>query len=117
MPYVLIGEWFCSEALSLKIQAFFCRLGGCNLSLKSFPLIVNHVSSLHLPLLILGGGGYNEMATVKAWVACTAAACDAVLPDTVPLHDFYADYGPTFCFQHVRDRLFALHPLAALCPF
>jgi hypothetical protein len=50
---------------------------------------------------MLGGGGYNEVATVKAWVASTAAACNAELPDSVPLHDYYADYGPTFCFKHV----------------
>ena len=78
-----------------------CSLGGCNLSSACFPRIVQSVSALHLPLLILGGGGYNEVATVKAWVAATAAACGAELPGSVPLHDFYAEYGPTFCFQHV----------------
>jgi hypothetical protein len=82
------------------------------LSLKSFPRIVEFVSRLKLPLLILGGGGYNEMATVKAWVAATAAACGAELPDSVPLHDFYTDYGPTFCFQHVSASFFSV---AAIC--
>jgi hypothetical protein len=47
------------------------------------------------------------VATVKAWVASTAAACGAELPGTVPLHDFYADYGPTFAFQHVSVMSFA----------
>jgi hypothetical protein len=81
-----------------------CRLGGCNVSSACFPQIVQSVLSLQLPLLILGGGGYNEVATVKAWVAATAAACGAQLPTSVPLHDFYAEYGPTFCFQHVSRQ-------------
>ena len=84
------------------IGDLFCRLGGCNMSSLCFTRIVQSVSSLHLPLLILGGGGYNEIATAKTWIASTAAACGAELPTTVPLHDFYADYGPTFCFKHVR---------------
>jgi hypothetical protein len=97
-----------------SIRERSCSLGGCNLSLKSFPFIVEFVSRLRLPLLILGGGGYNEVATVKAWVAATAAACGAELPHTVPLHDFYADYGPKFCFQHVSDFFCMGHDEAAL---
>ncbi len=95
------NHFFRHDNRSARIRQRPCRLGGCNLSLKSFPLIVESVSRLRLPLLILGGGGYNEVATVKAWVAATAAACGAELPHTVPLHDFYAEYGPKFCFQHV----------------
>ena len=90
-----------SPAKRTSSNVVFASLGGCNVSSSCFPRIVKCVSSLNLPLLLLGGGGYHEVATVKAWVSSTAAACGAELPGTVPLHDFYTDYGPTFSFQHV----------------
>jgi hypothetical protein len=73
-----------------------------------------------MPLLLLGGGGYNEIATVKAWVASSAAACGVHLPSSVPLNEFYADYGPTFRFEHVSAASFAWKHLpqsVALKPF
>ena len=105
--FLVTGELFVICYVNARLQRLHPftnmprSLGGCNLSSACFPRIVQSVSALHLPLLILGGGGYNEVATVKAWVAATAAACGAELPGSVPLHDFYAEYGPTFCFQHV----------------
>ena len=107
MLFLVTGELVEMCSVNARLQRLHpftnrpCSLGGCNLSSACFPRIVKSVSALHLPLLILGGGGYNEVATVKAWVAATAAACGAELPGSVPLHDFYAEYGPTFCFQHV----------------
>jgi len=107
MLFLVTGELVEMCSVNARLQRLHpftnrpCSLGGCNLSSACFPRIVQSVSALHLPLLILGGGGYNEVATVKAWVAATAAACGAELPGSVPLHDFYAEYGPTFCFQHV----------------
>ena len=56
-----------------------------------------------LPLLVLGGGGYNDANAVRTFATCTVAACEGVrpeimgrFPDTIPEHEFFPKYAPDF---------------------
>jgi len=49
------------------------------------------------PTLVLGGGGYNEVATAKLWTNLTAKLCGFRLLEDIPDSDDYFDrYGPDF---------------------
>mmetsp|Transcript_2295 Transcript_2295/g.4974 ORF Transcript_2295/g.4974 Transcript_2295/m.4974 type:complete len:834 (-) Transcript_2295:147-2648(-) len=55
-------------------------------------------------LLILGGGGYTPTQTARAYLLCSAAACEGArpgmlwseLPRDIPCHDYFPRYGPMF---------------------
>lgn len=63
-------------------------------------------------LMILGGGGYNPVNTARAFLLCTAAACESSrpgmlwneLPDDVPRHEYLDRYGPSFELKQRTKR-------------
>ena len=49
-----------------------------------------------LPLLLLGGGGYVPADAARAWTVLTAQVADVPLDPSIPEHDFYPTYSPSF---------------------
>lgn len=67
-----------------------------NLTDQAFVRIAKNLKSMGLPLLVLGGGGYDEINAAKCWTAVTAALCEIEIPEDVPEHDYFTEYGPSF---------------------
>ncbi|GMI48992.1 hypothetical protein TrCOL_g6212 [Triparma columacea] len=58
---------------------------------------------MKVPLLVLGGGGYDDVNATRAFGICTVAACEGVkpgvlsrLPPGAPEGEYFHRYGPTF---------------------
>jgi hypothetical protein len=52
---------------------------------------------LHVPLLVLGGGGYAEADAVRCWSRVMAELVgDVQLSEDIPEHAFFDMYGPSF---------------------
>ncbi|KAJ3167688.1 hypothetical protein HDU88_002135 [Geranomyces variabilis] len=71
---------------------------GWNLDTSTFAEAIAILQGLEpLPLLILGGGGYDNPTTARSWAAATAAAigtCAIPRPgDDVPEHALWAEYA------------------------
>ena len=49
-----------------------------------------------LPMLLLGGGGYNFPNTARFWTRCTALSLGETLPADIPEHTGFENYGPDF---------------------
>lgn len=71
-------------------------LGTFNLTLESYLKSVRLVSSLRLPLLVLGGGGYAAANAARCFAGVTAALLQRRLPQEIPEHDYFHCYGPAF---------------------
>jgi len=72
-------------------------LGGLNLTPLGLSTCVQQVVALGLPVLLLGGGGYNIPNTVRCWTKIMADLVDVPLCDDVPDEDpFFLSYGPDF---------------------
>ena len=67
---------------SFAFTGFFDRL------LKSF--------DQNIPILILGGGGYNPPEAAKCWLLILAKILDIQLDRSIPYHEFLNYYGPSF---------------------
>ena len=71
-----------------------------NLTSRGIAAAVRATAALKRPLLLLGGGGYDPTSTARAWTAATAAAIgpyvEAQLPEDIPDHAHFGDYGPDF---------------------
>lgn len=55
-------------------------IGSFNLSIKGHAAAVKYIKKLNIPMLVLGGGGYNIQNVVKCWTYETAILCN------VPTH-------------------------------
>jgi len=69
------------------------RLGAADLC-KCASSLKQLAAHQRLPLLVLGGGGYDFAATARAWVKVTAvlAAAAQHLPADVPEHEHFEHY-------------------------
>eukprot|EP00873_Tetraselmis_striata_P014228 jgi/Tetstr1/434492/TSEL_023584.t1 len=63
---------------------------------KAIATCVSRAIGWGIPLLLLGGGGYDSPAVARCWTAATAAAAGLELPDDIPEHDYFMEYGPDF---------------------
>jgi len=72
------------------------RLGCFNLTVKGHGECVKFVKSFGLPMLVLGGGGYNIRNVSRCWTYETAVLLDLSLDNRIPHNDFYQYYGPDF---------------------
>lgn len=68
---------------------------------------------LQKKLLILGGGGYDDVNCARAFTACTAAACSQLqpdvlrdLPEDIPSHEFSNRYSPRFSL-HTEENIYS----------
>ncbi|EQC37400.1 hypothetical protein SDRG_05004 [Saprolegnia diclina VS20] len=76
-------------------------LGTFNLTAEGVGWCVQVVQELDLPLLVLGGGGYNvpDAARTFAHVTATLLGVEADVPTTIPEHEYFDRYGPYFTLQ------------------
>ena len=72
-------------------------LGGFNLTPAAITGCVKEMMSHGIPLLVLGGGGYNIQNAARCWTAVTATLTNSELEDDIPDEDHYfTKYGPDF---------------------
>ena len=100
------------EGLAECVRRVACACGGLDHRTG------NRVDSVRRKrqLMVLGGGGYNPVNTARAFLLCTAAACEASrpgmlwneLPNDVPRHEFLDRYGPSFELKQI-DRRASFH--------
>ncbi|XP_021943510.1 probable histone deacetylase 1-B [Folsomia candida] len=72
------------------------RLGCFNLTLKGHSKCVEFVKKYHLPLLILGGGGYTIRNVARCWTLETAVALGTDIANELPYNDYFEYFGPDF---------------------
>jgi len=76
------------------------RLGCFNLSTRGHGKCVEFMKKFHLPLMILGGGGYTLRNVARLWAYETSILCEEDLPSELPYQEYFEYFGPDF----------ALHP-------
>lgn len=67
-----------------------------NLTIKGYSQCVEHLISWNIPLILLGGGGYNILNTARLWTALTACALNEQLDNDIPDHSCFLEYRPTY---------------------
>jgi hypothetical protein len=72
------------------------RLGSFNLSIKGHGACVAFMKTFKVPMMVLGGGGYTIRNVARAWTYETALCTDTVLPDSLPMNEYYQHYGPDY---------------------
>ena len=70
------------------------KLGDWNLSTRAHGECVSFVKSLNLPLLVLGGGGYNIRNVARCWTYETSLLVGQEIPNDIPQHSYSAYYSP-----------------------
>jgi len=81
------------------------RLGCFNLSLKGHGKCVSFLKSFGVPLLLLGGGGYNIRNVARCWCYETSVALGIDLENDIPYNDFISYYGPDFRLHIKPDAI------------
>ena len=90
------------------------RIGVFNLSTKGHGKIVeymknkyNHNGSNHVPMLIIGGGGYNIKNVARLWCYETSILCNQSqnISNTIPYTDFINYYKPNFKLHVESDKI------------
>jgi len=71
-------------------------MGTFNLTLKSYRQCVRHLKQLQLPLLILGGGGYNLANAARCFTSVLAVLVDKELKPDIPESELFDSFGPAF---------------------
>ena len=74
-------------------------LGSFNLTSRGIVECVEAVSSHGVPLMLLGGGGYNVVNTARCWTEVVACVLGTQLSDDIPDHDHLDRYGPDYCLK------------------
>eukprot|EP00002_Diphylleia_rotans_P020684 TRINITY_DN4009_c0_g1_i1.p1 TRINITY_DN4009_c0_g1~~TRINITY_DN4009_c0_g1_i1.p1 ORF type:complete len:421 (+),score=73.08 TRINITY_DN4009_c0_g1_i1:78-1340(+) len=72
------------------------RLGCFNLTLKGHAECVKHMKAYGIPMLVLGGGGYNVRNVARCWAYETAVLLDTEVSDVLPYNDYWDYYSPDF---------------------
>eukprot|EP00808_Paulinella_micropora_P011474 g42088.t1 len=72
------------------------RLGCFNLTLKGHGECVKFIKSFGLPMLVLGGGGYNIRNVARCWTYETSLLLDTPISNQIPYNDYMPYYAPTY---------------------
>uniref|UniRef100_A0A2L2YGI7 Histone deacetylase n=1 Tax=Parasteatoda tepidariorum TaxID=114398 RepID=A0A2L2YGI7_PARTP len=67
-----------------------------NLTLKAPSECIRLFKSWNLPLLILGGGGYNAVNTARCWTYLLSILVDKTIESDIPDHKYLMKYGPDY---------------------
>ncbi|WRT68972.1 uncharacterized protein IL334_005954 [Kwoniella shivajii] len=92
-------EWYQPGAIVLQCGSDSLsgdRLGSFNLSMRGHAACVQFVKSFHLPLLLLGGGGYTVKSVSRTWAYETGLAAGVELQRNIPNNEYWEYYGPTY---------------------
>lgn len=60
------------------------RLGRLNLNIKGHGACLSFIKAYHIPLLVLGGGGYTARNVARLWCHETSICTESVLQNNVP---------------------------------
>lgn len=71
-------------------------LGGFNLTESCLSNCMRKIVESNVPILVLGGGGYNLPNTAKCWTTLIADLVEVKIDDNIPEHEFLEQYGPDF---------------------
>ncbi|KAJ8922638.1 hypothetical protein NQ315_007670 [Exocentrus adspersus] len=72
-------------------------VGECNLTLKTIGECTERVLKSDLPILFVGGGGYNFANTARLWVYLTSLIGGVSLHEDIPDNsEYFTEYGPTY---------------------
>ena len=97
-------ERFRPGAIVLQLGAdthYLDPLGHVQSTLDAYIAAVRIVRDLGLPIVAVGGGGYNIGTVPRMWTAAILELCRAEYPDDLP-EDLAAAWGvPTFSDHHV----------------
>lgn len=74
-------------------------LGKLNLSSTSFETAMRTIVGTRVPLVVLGGGGYDPAVTASLWTMAMAVIADRELEKAIPDHEFSPGYAPHFEFR------------------
>lgn len=82
------------------------RIGCWNMSLRGHGAAVEFVKTFHVPLVLLGGGGYTPRNVARCWAYETAVAVGSQhqLRDEIPPNELYKSYGPSYRFHLDTDN-------------
>lgn len=73
------------------------KLGGLNLTEKSYGDLLKSVMKFPVPILVLGGGGYDNVNAAKLWTYCSSVILETDYPEQVPEKEkFFLKYKPDF---------------------
>jgi histone deacetylase 3 len=76
------------------------RIGCFNLSIHGHGECVKYVKSFGIPMLVLGGGGYNIRNVSRCWAYETSILCDAEIGNEIPEDNRYYKYFEPDCVLH-----------------
>lgn len=68
-------------------------IGVFNLTTKGHGACVEYIKRKNLPLVLLGGGGYNLENVSRLWTYETSIAVGVGLADNIPKHDYWLNYA------------------------
>mmetsp|Transcript_7974 Transcript_7974/g.24033 ORF Transcript_7974/g.24033 Transcript_7974/m.24033 type:complete len:405 (-) Transcript_7974:430-1644(-) len=94
-----IVEAYRPEAVVLQCGAdslAWDKLGAFNLTIGGHGKCVEYVRDLGLPLLVLGGGGYNIRNVARCWVYETSVLLKRPVPDDLPYNDYWEYFAPYY---------------------
>ncbi|XP_076440662.1 putative histone deacetylase 1-B [Babylonia areolata] len=94
-----VMESYQPEAVVLQCGAdslAYDRIGCFNLTLKGHGKCVEFMKSLNVPLLLLGGGGYNPKNVARCWTYETSIAVGMDLSDDLPFTDYFEYFAPYY---------------------
>ncbi|KAF8786285.1 histone deacetylase 8-like [Argiope bruennichi] len=70
-----------------------------NLTLKAPAECIKLLKSWNIPLLALGGGGYNAVNTARCWTYLLSILLDKTVESDIPDHKYLMKYGPDYEIQ------------------
>ena len=91
-PSVVICQCGCDALIGDPMDCF-------NLTPDALCRCVRFLQSWQVPLLLLGGGGYNGANTARCWTLLTAKVTGKQLDNNIPEHKFFHLYGPDFTLR------------------
>ncbi|KAJ3189404.1 Histone deacetylase 1 [Gaertneriomyces sp. JEL0708] len=94
-----VMEWYRPGAVVLQLGADSLvgdRLGAFNLSMRGHAQSVEFLKSFHVPLIMVGGGGYTIRNVARAWCYETTVALGTEVPEDLPYHEYYEYYCPEY---------------------
>ncbi|KAK4538382.1 hypothetical protein CDCA_CDCA17G4407 [Cyanidium caldarium] len=72
------------------------RLGCFNLTVKGHGQCVAYIRSFRIPLLVLGGGGYNIRNVARCWLYETSVLVDVPADAQIPYNDYWEYFAPDY---------------------
>lgn len=72
------------------------RLGCFNLTIKGHGQCVQYMKSFGVPMLVLGGGGYNIRSVARCWAYETGLLLGENMDNSMPYNDYWEYFAPDF---------------------